>query len=290
MSLLLQLILNGILVGAIYAVASAGYALTFSLNLNNFSYGSTMMLGGYVSYVVLPRLHCSVLANVLVLVLIGLLAGSLTYWGAVKPFIKTKFSVIPATLALSVITGNVVFMLQGSDSFSIRKYFSAPKIISAHGVVMTDTRLCLLIAALSIVVIIGLILRYTNLGLKLRAYADDETAALTMGISTKNILWYSCMISCVAGVLAGFLIAFDFDLEPFSGTGLLIKVYTATVIGGAYYLTRVAVAAILIGVIENLVAGYLASEYSLASVFIFLTLILLFKKQGLGKQGLIRAV
>ena len=228
-----------------------------------------MILGGYISYVIVPRIHSSIIGNLLILILIGLLVGSLTFWITVKPFLKTKLAVISATLAWAVIMGNGIFILQGSDSFSIRRYFPSPRIIAVDGVVLTDTRLCVFFAALSVIVMIGLLLYYSDLGLKLRAYADDDTAALTMGISTKNILWYSFMISGVTAMLAGFLIAFDFDLEPFSGTGLLIKVYTATVIGGAYYLTRVAAAAILIGIIENLVAGYLASEYALASVFIF---------------------
>lgn len=292
MNLLLQLLVNGIVMGAVYALASLGYALTFSLNINNFAHGSVMMMGSFVGFYFLKSAGLPLWLTVPIVVVTGLILGEIIYIAAVKPMQKlSSWAVILAsTLAVAVILENVVLIVHGSELFSIREYIGTPKIFKISGVAFTDIQLGLVAASLIILIVLFVFLRKSEIGLKFQAVADDPEAAEAMGISTNRTLMLSLMIAGALATVAGFLISFDYDQDATVGTALLMKSYTATIIGGVNNLTRVAAAAYFLGILENLVAGYISTEYMLASVFLLLILFLLFRKEGFGALGLKREI
>jgi branched-chain amino acid transport system permease protein len=292
MHLFLQLILNGIVVGAVYSLVSLGYALSFALNVNNFAQGSMVMLGGYFSFIFLQHAHIPLPLVFLLTAACGGIVAALVYFLSVRPFIRATMGlpVVAGTLAAGIIMDNIVFMLHGSDFFSIRKFVHTPVVYRVAGIVITDVQLLLAICSFLLLAILFFIVAKTDAGLRLRALADDYQASLSLGYSVRKTILFAMVISGMLGTVAGYLISFDYDLDANSGIGFLTKAYTATVIGGTYHLKRVAFAAYGIAIVENLVAGYLSSEYMLASVFFLLILFLIFRKEGLGKSGLRREI
>jgi branched-chain amino acid transport system permease protein len=292
MNLLLQLLVNGIVIGAIYALASIGYALTFSLNINNFAHGSVMMMGSFVGYCVLRNAGLPLWLTVPIVIAAGLILGQIIYMAAVKPMQKlSSWAVILAsTLALAVILENFVLMVHGYELFSIRDFIGTPKIFKVSSVAFTNIQLGLIAASIFILVLLLVVLKKSDIGIKFQAVADDPEAAEAMGISTNKILMLSLMIAGALAAIAGFLISFDYDQDATVGTAMLMKSYTATIIGGVNNLKRVVAAAYFLGILENLVAGYISTEYMLASVFLVLILFLMFRKEGFGALGLKREI
>jgi branched-chain amino acid transport system permease protein len=292
MQLFLQLIVNGIIIGAIYSLASLGYALPFSVKINNFSHGSVLMLGSYVAYLLLKYYSMPLWLIFLFVVATGFLLGILIFYASIKAFLTlSNWTIIVAsTLAIAVILENVVLAIHGFESFGLRQYLHEPNIFELHGMVITEIQISLLIFSLFIQMSIFIILKKSKIGLKFRAVADDPIAAELMGISKNKIILCSLMIGCALASGTGALIALDYDQHASIGSAFLMKSYTATVIGGTEKLQNIVIASFMIGILENLVAGYISTEYKLASVFIILIVFLLVRKSGLGESGLTREV
>lgn len=292
MKLFAQLILNGIIIGSMYSLASLGYALPFSVKLNNFAHGSLIMIGSYLGYIMLKYLSLPLWIVLPMTALAGLILGYIIFYLAINPFLNlSSWTVIVAsTLAIAVILENIVLISHGFESFTLRSFINNPKIIEIHGLVITEIQIYLVVLSLLILFILFQVLRKSNIGIQFRAVANDPIAVEAMGISKNKIIMLSLMIGCALATGTGFIIALDYDQHASIGSGFLMKAYTATVIGGTEKLEKVVFAAYFIGIIENLVAGYISTEYKLASVFIILIIFLLFRKSGLEQIGLKREV
>jgi len=292
MELFLQLIINGLIIGSMYSLISIGYALPFSVKINNFAHGSLIMLGSYLGYIILKYFQLPLWIVLPITALAGLVLGYIIFYLSIKPFLKlSSWTIILAsTLAIAVIIENTVLISHGFESYTFRQLLNNPKIIKQHGLVISEIQICLVLISLIILYIIFLVLKKSDMGVQFRAVADDPIASEIMGISRDKIVLLSLMIGCGLATGTGFLIALDYDQHASIGSTFLIKAYTATVIGGIEKLEKVIFAAYLIGILENLVAGYLSTEYKLASVYIVLIMFLLFHKEGLEQIGLRREV
>jgi branched-chain amino acid transport system permease protein len=292
MTLFLQLIVNGLIAGSIYALASLGYALTFSVNVNNFAHGALIMSGGYLSYLFIRYLGVPIWISPILLVPIGFIVGLLIFQIAIKPFraLSSWSAGIVTTLALGIIIENTVLMVHGSDLFSIRDLLPAPKIFHLLAATFNIIQITLIVISLAIAFLLFGLIRNSGPGRRLRAVADDRLASEAMGINTDAIVLYALILGTTLALVSGFLLSLDYDQDASIGTALLIKAYTATVIGGAYDLHRVVMAAFALGILENLIAGYVSTQFTLAGVFLVLIAFLILKKEGLGTLGLRREV
>lgn len=292
MELFFQLIINGIVIGAVYSLVSLGYALVFSLNINNFAHGTLVMIGSYASFLALEYFGIPLLLVFPILVTCGLILGASVYYLAIRPMahLTSWSAVLASTLALAVILENFVLMVHGPQLFSLRNSIGMREVFDLRGVSFTQIQLLLVLISVALLLLLSRILNGTRLGIQFRAVADDSEAAEAMGISKRRLLLFALMLSGVFATIAGFLISCDYDQDASVGTSLLMKSYVVTIIGGAKNIKKVVFAAYFVGILENLVAGYISTEYSLASVFLLLIGFLILRRKGLRQLGLVREV
>lgn len=292
MNLFLQVIVNGIIIGAVYALSSIGYALAFSVNINNFAHGSIMILGAFVAYLIINICGFTFIPTLLIIILVGLVTGILIFYFFIKIFEKKRnwIILIVSTLALGIIIENAIILFYGTDFFSVRQVLGNPIILKFFGFTFTDIQLFLVAASLLILFLITFVLKKTKLGLQFRAVAEDTEAAQAMGISITSTILLVVIFECTLAMLAGFLISLDYDQSATSGTLHLLNAYTATIIGGARNLSKIIIAAYFIGLLESLTAVYISTEYMHAAVFVVLIAFLLIKKEGLEIATLAREV
>lgn len=286
---LLQLILGGFAVGAIYATVALGLVIIYkATDVFNFAQGELMTLGAFVCYFFIAQLHIPTIWAFLVTFFATALIGLVIEELFLKPMVgEPIFSVIMVTVGLSV-------FLQGIIGFSwgdmIKKFpsFVSEKPLSFSGLVISPVQLTTVIIAAVLITVFAIFFKFANMGIGMKAVANDQDASLLMGISVRKIFGLSWAISAVVAAIGGVLLSNIMYLHP-SLSSVGIKVFPAVVLGGLDSIPGAIVGGIIIGIVENVAGGYLGGDVKEITSFIILIAILMIKPYGLfGKEEIER--
>ncbi|HUP34691.1 MAG TPA: branched-chain amino acid ABC transporter permease [Candidatus Limnocylindria bacterium] len=284
--LLAQQVLNGATIGIMYALAAVGLTLTFGiLRVINFAHGEFYMLGAFVTYTLLvvaeiPYVQAVVLA-VLTACALGLLAERLT----VRPLRgRHHFTVVLATLGLSVFLQNGALAVWGPDPREIALPWDGAMLLG--GLIISRMRLVALAAGVVLIAALTLFIRYTRVGMAMRAVARNPDAAALMGVNVPRI--YGLTFSMGAGLAAvsGGLLGAIFTIEPTMGEWAVIKAFSVVIMGGLGSVPGAVAGGLLLGVAESLSVGYLPGGvgYRDGIAYAMIILVLLLRPQGLFGQ------
>lgn len=278
MTIIIQLLFNSIIAGAIYSLVALGFNLIYSTTrFFNLAHGVLAAVGGYTVYA-LGGGTFSILLGIILAGLIGYLLEILIY----RPLRKRKASnmvLLVASLgafttiqALIAILFTSQFQTLSSGTQRIFKVFSG---------VITQTQVIILICAVLIMLALALFLKKTKTGKYIRAVSDDEEVAKIVGINTNKIIALVFFIGSAIAGLAGILVGFDTGIEPTMGMNLLLKGVIAAIIGGVGNVYGGVAGAFLLGIVENFGIWKISGEWKDAIAFGLLILFLLFKPHGL---------
>ena len=291
MAELLQHIVDGIGLGSIYALIALGYTMVFGiLQLVNFAHGDVYMLGAFAGYFAAKNFGLAEKPGVMSLV-IGL-ACSMLACGAVgylierfayKPMRKSpRINVLITAIGISLFLefgGQIVF---GADPKFFPTLFPSgqPWIISDVHI----NRLQLLVFVVSLFLMLGLnfIIQNTRPGLAMRAVSFNHDTAALMGVPVDRIISFTFVLGSMLAGAAGVLVGLTYPkIDPLMGVMFGLKAFVAAVVGGIGNVRGAVLGALIMGVAESLVVGYVSSTYRDALAFGILILILLFKPTGL---------
>ena len=291
--MLAQQLVNGVLLGATYALFALGFTLMFGvLRVINLVYGFYFSAGAFVA-LWLARDHAlpiwaalplaALASGALAVVLDGVLLGRLRRVGA--PELSSLMVTLGAVLALYA----AMTAWLGPD---IRRL--PPGLIGAEAVQIGDVRVTaaqLLILGATVVLVGGLLLlvRGTRLGLAIRAMAEKPDAARLMGIDTGRVAaTVSFLSGCLAGA-GGVLIGLNFNaIHPYMGEAMMLRGFVVIIVGGLGDIRGAVLAGLALGVIEVLTAGYAASALKEAVAFLILVLVLWTRPSGLFGRAVTR--
>ena len=297
--ILLQQILNGLVLGSVYALVALGYTMVYGiLQLINFAHGEVLMIGAMVGMTVVTKLLAgtgvpgwlqlilAVLCAVPVCVGVSLAMERLAYRPLrnaprLTPLITAiGISIVLQTLAMIVWTPNpqVFPDLLSTDPVAIGGAILAPKQLLILGIAAT------MMAGLTVLV------NRTKLGRAMRATAENPRIAGLMGVNANMVIAATFAIGATLAAVAGVLVALNYNVVHFS-MGFIpgLKAFTAAVLGGIGNITGAMLGGLLLGVIESLGAGYigdltgdfLGSHYQDIFAFAVLILVLLFRPSGI---------
>ena len=286
---ILQHLINGISIGAVYAIIALGYTMVYGIaKMLNFAHGDVIMVGAYISFCVTNYLGLpvivSVIASIVVCTLLGIVIEALAY----KPLRGT-----PSLAVLITAIGVSYFLQNGAQLI----WGSAPKnftsIVGVAPIALFDGRLVItgeviVTVAVSALVMLGLTLftGKTRTGKAMRAVSEDRDAAQLMGINVNRTISTTFAIGSALAAVAGVLLCSTVPtLAPTTGSMPGIRAFTAAVFGGIGSIPGAMLGGILLGIIETLSKAYLPNQFSDAIVFGVLIIVLLVKPTGLmGKQ------
>jgi branched-chain amino acid transport system permease protein len=280
--MLAQFIISGVVVGCIYALVAIGFTMIYNATETvNFAVGESLMLGAYfvLTFYKLWGLPYPV-ALLLTLVAAGLL-GYLVFDRIVsRPLIEaTMLTRIIALLGLSTVLKGAARLIWGADSYHLPSPFPTyPVAIGPANITIQEMAVvgvtCVIVAALY------LFFRYTWLGKAMRATSQSRRAASLMGVNVGGVFaatWIiGTMLSALGGVLLGPLLLVNPDMGSIG-----IKSFTAAVLGGFGSIPGAIIGGILLGVVENLVAGYLRADLQAAATFVLLLAVLAIRPTGI---------
>ncbi len=286
MDVLLQHIIQGTTLGATYALVALGFSMQFSaMNLVNFAHGESFMLGAFVALVLASSgapYAVAFVGSLLVLAVVGAVIERVS----IRPLYGTvELNLFVATIGLSILLRQTGLLLFGADAVPFPDIFGN-RILPVGPAVITMEQVGAIGATLLFMVGLDLLLKRTKLGVAMRAVAQNPSTAALMGINVPAVKTLVYAVSTSLGAAAGILFAAltfaVFDMGLWMG----IKGFTAAVVGGLGVLPGAVLGGLLLGLAEQLSAGYISSLYRDAISFSLLILVLLFLPSGLlGRRG-----
>jgi branched-chain amino acid transport system permease protein len=279
---LVQVIVGGLLLGAVYALFSSGLTLVWGMmNIVNFAHGDFVMLGMYVAYVVYTLLGGGPLLGAPLATLLLATLGVIVYFALIRDIMKgPMLAQILGTFGLALLLRYSVFWWFGANFLTLPQNIVGGTIV-AFGLRIEASRLLAGAVALLVTLALHLLLTRTTLGSKMLAVAEDATAAQLMGIRPDTMQAIAWAIAAGATGLAGALIATFFYIVPTVGETLAIVAFVTVSLGGFGSVPGALVAGLLIGVIESLSGYLIGAVYQDIVVYALFVTFLWFRPQGL---------
>ncbi|MBW2574810.1 MAG: branched-chain amino acid ABC transporter permease [Deltaproteobacteria bacterium] len=285
MELFLMAITTGIMVGSIYALVALGWVLIYKCSgVLNLAMGEMTLIGAYVS-LSFYSMGIPFLPALFLSLIIGLILGILTERIFLDKLIgEPVLTVIMVTVGLSFFFKGMVELIWGTDTrvftppvFSIEPVYIGPVIVG-------QAYLWSFVAAIILLIIFVCFFKYTRWGLAMQATADDEMAALSIGVSARFVYAAAWAIAFMAAGVGGTLLGNINGLNISVGyLGLLVL--PAVVLGGLNSVPGAIVGGIAIGILQNLAGAYLDKYFpggiKEIAPFVFMVVFLLFKPHGL---------
>lgn len=279
---LVQVIVGGLLLGAVYALFSSGLTLVWGMmNIVNFAHGDFVMLGMYVAYVVYTLMGGGPIVGAPLATLVLATLGIVVYFGLIRDIMKgPMLAQILGTFGLALLLRYSVFWWFGANFLSMPQNIVGGT-YDVAGLRIEASRLLAGVVALLVTLGLHLLLTRTSLGSKMLAVAEDQTAAQLMGIRPDTMQAIAWAIAAGATGLAGALIANFFYIVPTVGETLGIVAFVTVSLGGFGSVPGALVAGLLIGVIESLSGYLIGAIYKDIVVYVLFLLFLWFRPQGL---------
>ncbi len=278
----LQILINGLATGSIYALIATGFALIFNvLKFSNFSHGATMTAAAFIAYFLVSSKGMGLVPTLLVA---GLAGAAISLFGEFVGFRRILKNHSSATyffvssITLGTLYEGLVTIRVGSNFFNFPSFFENPTI--NLGIVISTSDAIMFCISIAALLILGYIIQKTRLGRALRAVSFDRDTAQLMGIDSTRIIQLTFVISGVLAGFAGVFLGIKYTLYPTLGS-LVVKGFIASVIGGLGSLGGAIVGAFLLGIVETLLLSLLGSGYSTIATFAIMLVFLLLRPQGI---------
>jgi branched-chain amino acid transport system permease protein len=280
MSLLIATLLNGLLIGGVYGIFSAGFALQFgTLRIINFTHGDFVMLAMFFGYFGISRYHLNPFVVIAIgMVLFGLIGAGI--FVAVFNRLKDEPHEIQliATITLSAIITAATQGLFGQDARSLD---STTASITLAGIHLGTWKVIGLLISLVFAAGLWLLMNRTALGREIRASVDDPIAARLQGIDTRRAYLVAFSLGALLAGAAGTTMVMFYPVTPSIGGNFLVLAFGAVLVGGAGSLPGAFLGGFLMAIVQQLTATYQSPDLQNAYVFLFFVVILVVKPTGL---------
>lgn len=280
---LAQPIINGILLGGLYAVVGIGLSTVFGImRLTNLAHGDLVILASYLSFVVIQALGLHPLLSLIIVIPLMFLVGFGIQRGLLNRVLdKGAEPPLLVTFGLSIILQNLLLLLFTPDARTLMSSLQATSIGLGGNLGLPAVYLLDLGCSLVVVVLLSQFFRRTYLGRAIRAASDDEMVAQLVGVDTRKIYAYTMGIAMITAAVAGVLVGMTFIFYPSTGPQYLIIAFGVVVIGGLGNMVGTFLAGIILGLAQVLGAHFVGAGFQLLFGYIVLLLVLAFRPQGL---------
>ena len=302
MDIFLQQILNGLVLGSIYALIALGYTMVYGvLGIINFAHGEVLMFGALIALVVIKNLLAFFPTIPLWLILVVALLVAMSGC-AVLSFYIEKIAYRPlrnaprlvpliSAIGMSILLQTIAMIIWGRTPLNFPQLLPEQSLaIFGTGALVTVKELIIMLTALIVMVALLFLVKKTRFGLAIRATAENPQVAGLMGVNTTRVISYTFILGGTLAALAGVMIASNYGSAHFyMGFMPGLKAFTAAVLGGIGNIPGAMLGGLLLGIIEALGAGYIGtlsggifgSNYQDIFAFLVLIMVLVFRPSGI---------
>lgn len=279
MRYLIELVVSGLAVGAIYGLIGMAYAVIYkSTGLVNFAQGEVGMMVAYASWSISATLGTGTWGVMVAALIVGVLTGLLIERLVMRPMLgEPVFSGVMVTIGLAVVLRSIIQLIWGAEPHRVE---GGGAVVHVGEIGLRLSQLGVIAALLLAMLGAWLFFKHGRFGMAMRAVAADEKTARLMGVSTARVQSVAWVASSVLAGLAGLFFAVIYDLSPaLSAVGL--KAFPATVLGGLDAVIGSGFSGLIIGVIENLAGGYFGSTLKEVIGFLLILVVLMVRPFGM---------
>lgn len=279
----IQLLINGLITGALYSMVAIGFSLIYSTNkFVHFTHGGVLAASAYMMYWLSVGMGLNFwTASLLTIVFscfLGWIINKLLYTPLRKKHASATIMLIASVAALTIIESIIIILFEASvqtlDFSNVTSFNLAGARISLVQSIVIITSLLLFVA-------VTVFFKKTKLGKAMRAVENNKDIAEVLGISSSRIYNWTFIIGSGIAGLASIFISLEENLTPMMGSHLIIKGFTAAVVGGIGSVSGAILGSFILGLAENFGIWFLPSGYKEAIAFIILFIFLLFKPNGI---------
>jgi branched-chain amino acid transport system permease protein/neutral amino acid transport system permease protein len=273
----------GLVTASILALAAVGFTLQFGVtNILNLAYGDLMTAAAYIGYVV-NRHGGSIALSLLAGAAFGALSAFLLNRLVYTPFLRrgTKlFGMVIVTLSVGVIIQNTLLAIGGATFFTYN--FSVGSAVHPLGFVFNTSQLMIIGLAVAAMIVVQLLLTQTRLGKAMRATAANPGLAQASGIATDRVVDIAWLLSGLLCGLAGVVLVLNTTaFQSTTGSGFLVIIIAAAMLGGVGRATGAMVGALVLGLVTEISAAYISPSYKEIFAFGVLVIVLLVRPTGI---------
>ncbi len=298
MDIFLQQLINGLVLGSIYALVALGYTMVYGiLGLINFAHGDIVMVGALTALTVMMGLVGSQVPVVLILglalvaaMLVCMALGFTIERAAYRPLRRA-----PRLAPLITAIGVSILIQYTAALIWSKQYIALPEIIeptqfTVGGATVTDLQVFIFLLACGAMAGLLWFIKHTRIGKAMRATEQNREVAGLMGIDINRIIAFTFVLGSALGAVAGLMVVLYYGIgHYFMGFMLGLKAFTAAVLGGSGKVNGAVLGGLLLGLIESLASGYigdltggvLGSNYRDIFAFLVLVVVLIFRPSGL---------
>ncbi|GAC1405774.1 MAG: branched-chain amino acid ABC transporter permease [Candidatus Velthaea sp.] len=288
----LQLLINGLAIGSIYALVALGFVLIYNaVGVVNFAQGDFVMLPSYVAISFLVpsitvfgiSMHWQLPAIGVYLLVLALMIGFGLLFTRVAYYpLRDRgwMPVVISTIGVSIFLRNFAQITWGSQPLSFPSPFSAETIDFAGLHVRPQDILIIAVTAV-LIAFQYFLFEKTSLGKQMQATAQDRTTARLLGVRVGRIVSITFVYSVLLGTISGLLVSPIFSVTKEMGGLIALKAFAASIVGGFGNIPGAIIGGLAIGVVETFGGFYISSSYTDAIAFVILIGVLLFRPQGL---------
>ena len=291
MELILDLFISGLTKGSIYALIALGYTMVYGIvGLINFAHGEIYMIGAFTALIASLILGQAGLAGWGLLVSVGAVAvlySAMYGWTVEKIAYKplrgsARLSPLISAIGMSIFLQNYVQLIQTPNFLNFPALVPELGFLAPAGHVVNSTQLFIWLATALIMTVLTILIKFTRLGLSMRAVSQDPVMARLSGVNIDRVISSTFVIGSALAAVGGLLIGcymrqIDFYIGFLAG----MKAFTAAVLGGIGSIPGAVLGALVLGFSESFTAGLLASDYEDAVAFVLLILILIVRPGGI---------
>jgi branched-chain amino acid transport system permease protein len=286
-SLFAQLLTNGIVIGATYALVAIGLTLIFGMmRVINFAHGEFYMLGAYVATSVATEYGLGYFWALPIAVVFIAVVGFAFEQIFLRPLRNADIlTTALVTIGLSIFFQNTALVIWGPKPEQVADPFGG-SVLSIGAVAVTGIRLFALAVAVAAMCALGVLIKYTKFGRMMRATFQDRDAAALQGIEVDHVFSFSFVIGVALASLAGALLSAIFVVSPDMGNMANLKSFAVVILGGLGNIPGAVAGGFLLGLAESFGAGYISAGYKDGISFLLLINVLLIRPYGLfGREG-----
>jgi len=282
MSLLGQILVNGILLGGLYALMALGLALVWGvLNIVNLAHGALIMLGAYVCYYLFTELNLDPFAALPLTMLTLFVFGYLLQRFVLNLVIRAPmFNTLLITFGIDVVLTYLAQISFSADYRTINPTYAGSN-FALFGATVPTVRLLAFVVALALTCLLWLFLARTRLGRAIRATAQNLVAARLYGVEPRRIYALTFGLGAALAGAAGGLYGVVSQVNPYIGGSLTAKSFAIAIIGGLENPLGVVVGGLFLGIVESLTSLYIGPTYADVASFGILVLVLIVRPTGL---------
>jgi branched-chain amino acid transport system permease protein len=280
-------ITNGLIIGAFYVLMALGLSLILNLsNVINFAHGGFLVIGGYIAFTITP--YVGFWGALLIAPPLTALVGLLVERVLIRPLYgRDPLYGLLLTFGLAFIIEDGTRFLWGAQGKPVTVPAVLAQPLSSEFFFVTGYRLFMVLMVIVAVALLFLLLRYTRLGIRIRAGTLDLETVAALGINVRMLRSLNFAVGIFLAGLSGVLAAGQLGLEPTMGTGLLMPSFIAIIVGGVGSLAGTLLGGLLIGVASGVTAVFLPAA-SEAIMYVIMALVLLVRPRGLlGEEGML---